>query len=265
MSIGSVAISDPARLCREGLQHLLAASQFSVSVVGETLTDVFAIPPCPAALDLVICRLGRDADVHAELAEMRRAKDDNPGLRFVVLSDVLDRDLLQRAIAAGADAVLSMDISPEILHRALEFVMLGQQMFPALVADAGMSQNPDLIPFPRRCIAPVAVPAPEPRDAPARLLLPVPDRGGDVSLSDREAQILQCLVNGASNKLIARDLDITEATVKVHIKGLLRKVRVNNRTQAAIWGVTNGVALERKQHPVPDLSVVEAFPRRAAQ
>ena len=65
-----------------------------------------------------------------------------------------------------------------------------------------------------------------------------------VKLSDREAEILQCLVNGASNKAIARDLKIAEATVKVHLKGLLRKMRLQNRTQAAIWAVNNAYAVK---------------------
>jgi two-component system nitrate/nitrite response regulator NarL len=54
-------------------------------------------------------------------------------------------------------------------------------------------------------------------------------------LSDREAQILRCLTQGASNKLIARELGVAEATVKVHIKAILRKVKAVNRTQAAMW------------------------------
>ncbi len=63
-----------------------------------------------------------------------------------------------------------------------------------------------------------------------------------VKLSEREAEILQCLVNGASNKAIARDLGIAEATVKVHVKALLRKMQLQNRTQAAIWALTNARA-----------------------
>jgi two-component system, NarL family, nitrate/nitrite response regulator NarL len=59
-------------------------------------------------------------------------------------------------------------------------------------------------------------------------------------LSPREQEILQALVTGASNKLIAIKLGITEATVKVHLKTLLRKIDVSNRTQAAIWAMNNG-------------------------
>ena len=60
-------------------------------------------------------------------------------------------------------------------------------------------------------------------------------------LSARQIAILRCLVEGASNKIIARKLKIADATVKVHVKAILRKIRVQNRTQAAIWGMHNGL------------------------
>jgi two-component system, NarL family, nitrate/nitrite response regulator NarL len=63
-------------------------------------------------------------------------------------------------------------------------------------------------------------------------------------LSEREAQMLDGLVKGHANKVIARTCDITEATVKVHMKSILRKIRVDNRTQAAIWAMANGFAAD---------------------
>jgi two-component system, NarL family, nitrate/nitrite response regulator NarL len=59
-------------------------------------------------------------------------------------------------------------------------------------------------------------------------------------LSEREIQILDGLVRGYANKVIARRCDISEATVKVHMKSILRKIRVGNRTQAAIWALEHG-------------------------
>jgi two-component system nitrate/nitrite response regulator NarL len=58
-----------------------------------------------------------------------------------------------------------------------------------------------------------------------------------ISLSEREQQIVDRLARGLSNKHIARELDISETTVKVHVKSLLRKIRMNNRTQVAIWAM----------------------------
>jgi two-component system nitrate/nitrite response regulator NarL len=73
------------------------------------------------------------------------------------------------------------------------------------------------------------------------------------SLSEREVRILDGLVKGHANKVIARTCGTTEATVKVHIKSILRKIRVDNRTQAAIWAMENGYAADgfhsRRLHP----------------
>jgi two-component system, NarL family, nitrate/nitrite response regulator NarL len=55
-------------------------------------------------------------------------------------------------------------------------------------------------------------------------------------------QILACLLNGAQNKQIAYELKISDGTVKVHLKAILKKIRVQNRTQAAIWALNHGIA-----------------------
>jgi two-component system, NarL family, nitrate/nitrite response regulator NarL len=81
----------------------------------------------------------------------------------------------------------------------------------------------------------------------------VPPLRNHPGLSEREAQMLDGLVKGHANKVIARTCDITEATVKVHMKSILRKIRVDNRTQAAIWAMENGYAADgfhsRRLHP----------------
>jgi two-component system nitrate/nitrite response regulator NarL len=62
-----------------------------------------------------------------------------------------------------------------------------------------------------------------------------------LNLSDREIQIMRYLVLGCPNKVISRRLGISEATVKVYVKAILRKLQVTNRTQAAIWAVQRGL------------------------
>lgn len=71
------------------------------------------------------------------------------------------------------------------------------------------------------------------------------------SLSEREAQILHGLIQGHANKVIARTCDITEATVKVHMKSILRKIRVANRTQAAIWALEHGYPGDKLKRQMP--------------
>ena len=62
------------------------------------------------------------------------------------------------------------------------------------------------------------------------------------SLTDRETAILKCLAAGMSNKLIGRELDIMESTVKVHIRNLLKKLKFRSRVEAAVWAVENRLA-----------------------
>lgn len=80
---------------------------------------------------------------------------------------------------------------------------------------------------------------------------------GVANLSEREVKILECLVNGDANKMISRRLNIAEPTVKVHVKSILRKLQLTNRTQAAIWAVNHkktpmmsGVPLDTPSVPI---------------
>jgi two-component system nitrate/nitrite response regulator NarL len=80
----------------------------------------------------------------------------------------------------------------------------------------------------------------------------VPPLRNHPGLSEREAQILDGLVKGQANKVIARTIEIAEATVKAHVKAILRKIRVNNRTQAAIWAMANGYAADGSNSRLPN-------------
>ena len=109
--------------------------------------------------------------------------------------------------------------------KSLDLVMLGETVFPSIILD-----------LVRRQAA-----SPEPEVAESQPIIaaigdeePVPKQ-----LSVRETVILRCLMQGDSNKLIARKFDIAEATVKVHVKAILRKIQAKNRTQAAIWAASH--------------------------
>jgi two-component system, NarL family, nitrate/nitrite response regulator NarL len=152
-----------------------------------------------------------------------------PEVRIVVLASDCAVDGLRGAMAAGADGYLMKDVSPEALIQSLELVMMGEKVFPSNLA--AMLLSLDSMPSPMNSI-----------------------RG----LTPREHEILQALVTGASNKLIANRLGITEATVKVHLKTLLRKIDVNNRTQAAIWAMNNGFTAEGAPVPTRSLNLYAA-------
>jgi len=79
-------------------------------------------------------------------------------------------------------------------------------------------------------------------------------------LSRREEEILKSVVRGHSNKIIARTCGVTDATIKVHMKSILRKIRVENRTQAAIWALEQGYGADSNSRS----PVLQPLPEPAA-
>ena len=212
------------RLFREGLKHLLTDTRFAVEVEFSTLEQALANTENAADSGLVITgHLGKEA------GDLNLLRGAYPNARIVVLASDLSVDVLRDAMNSGADGFLMKDVSPEALIQSLQLIMLGEKVFPTNLA--AMLLNLDHAPTPMNSL-----------------------RG----LSPREQEILQSLVTGASNKLIAIKLGITEATVKVHLKTLLRKIDVNNRTQAAIWALNNGFTASDATAPTRNLHAMSA-------
>jgi two-component system, NarL family, nitrate/nitrite response regulator NarL len=140
-----------------------------------------------------------------------------PRARIVVLTENIRVNRLADALSAGVDGYLLKNMSADALHQSLRLVLLGEKVFPTDLAH--LLTNGRIMPR---------------------------DDAGQMSrfngLSDREMQILGCLLNGAQNKQIAHELKISDGTVKVHLKAILKKIRVQNRTQAAIWALNHGIA-----------------------
>jgi two-component system, NarL family, nitrate/nitrite response regulator NarL len=254
-----IVLIHPCQLFREGIARLLKGCKLRVVVSAPTLPkalDSFAPTEQP---QLALWGFERDSDINDRFAELQRARADAPDLRTVVLAPAPNRTLLSWAAESGIDAVLSKDISGEVLQRSLELVMLGQQLFPALaVTSTGAPSAAWVEPLAAQDLPEFTGPK----------LPPVPCADSSAVLSDRENQIMRRLIGGASNKLIGRDLGITEGTVKVHIKSLLRKVGAANRTQAAIWGIDHGSLL--RSEPIPTgandrMSTRVAFQANAAE
>lgn len=221
----------PRRWFRKGLKGLLYNLGIISTVEGATLEEALAKLGAGAFPDVGVVSLeGDEGCVVRDLQLIAQCCERLPRIKWIVLCSGLKPTVLVAALRSGVDGLFDVDIPKDVLQRAVELILLGQALFPSglsrLLADAPRSVEAE---------DPAAVHAAVPTvTAPI-----VFDRGTDrqVSLSPRERQILQCLVAGHPNKVIARELDIAEATVKVHIKGLLRKVKASNRTQAAIWAM----------------------------
>jgi two-component system nitrate/nitrite response regulator NarL len=209
----AIALVDGTTLFREGVLRILSGTRFHVS---RHIGDLDGLADARPDADIELAIVSLQDDPAATVEQMAELHVRRPDLHLVALADSFDPDTLRRCFRAGVDGFLLKTISSRALLSSLELVMLGEKVFPRQLVNlilppqqAGSSGMP---------------------------------RHGDLrKLSEREMEILRCLVAGHSNKVIAARLSITEATVKVHLKSILRKIGAANRTQAAIWALNNGV------------------------
>jgi two-component system nitrate/nitrite response regulator NarL len=173
-------------------------------------------------------------------------RDRHPTGRIAIVADRYRLGELVSALRAGANGYFVDVMTCDVFIKSIELVMMGETIYPpaflSFVLDPEINNVDEVIP----------------RDEQEQeaILIATEDTIAPPQLSPREKSILRCLVEGDSNKCIARKIDIAEATVKVHVKAILRKIRVQNRTQAAIWGMKNG-SLAPANNNSP-LSTVEA-------
>jgi two-component system nitrate/nitrite response regulator NarL len=197
-----------------GLRHILSGTQFAVADdVVEPTADVWVL----AGGEPVLILLCESLSLNEYLETLERLKAQCPSAWVVVLADHLEPNAVVRLCEAGLSGLCSPAMLGSTLVKALELVVAGETFLPAAVVLALLEQ------LSRRSVP----------DAQAVPTTPAAGLAG--RLTDREVRILRCLMQGLSNKAIAYQLGLAEATVKVHIKSILRKVQAANRTQAAMW------------------------------
>ncbi len=168
-----------------------------------------------------------DDDFDLALEQIGFAKNRYPAARIAVVSDHYRPGELASAFRAGASGYFVNVNSCDAFIKSIELVTMGETVFPPAFLSFALDSNHEPQPTPSG-------------ESEPELLVTAEDTIAPPHLSPRERAILSCLIEGNSNKCIARKIDIAEATVKVHVKAILRKIRVQNRTQAAIWGMNNG-------------------------
>jgi len=219
-------------LVREGLARILRSANFRILASVSCADDVRPSKPNPHPLLFLIVHTGDDFD--AALEQIELFSNRNPDGRIAVVADHYRVDQLASAFRAGANGYFVNVITCDRFIKSLELVMMGETIFPpaflSFILDPEGSHLVEAAP----------------NDEDGETILVTTEDAIAPPLSPREKLILGCLIKGNSNKFIARKIDIAEATVKVHVKAILRKIRVQNRTQAAIWAMNNG-ALTRSE------------------
>jgi DNA-binding NarL/FixJ family response regulator len=222
---GTVLIG-PSALLREGLARILCAADFRIIGSAARIDDIALTSLSRDQAILLIMDAGEDADGAVQQLEQFR-KQHSAG-RIAVLAEHYNLSEVISAFRAGANAYFVKVATCDVFIKALELVMLGETLLPPAILSLILGRED----------------SPEDETISSELgeidVLPQYGSSEAPRLSDRERCILRCLIEGHSNKSIARKINIAEATVKVHIKAILRKIRVQNRTQAAIWAMNNG-------------------------
>ncbi len=230
-------IIDPSALFREGLARILSETRFRVTISCSFLEELPSKPQINGHEVLLLIGLGENP--HPILSEVSLFKAQHHGGRIIVLAERGNMDELFAAAEAGVDAYLTKQITSDALIKSLDLVLMGETIFPGsflrVIRERDRQEITAQLPsVPQYSAEPVWD-----HPIPGYISMEPIQR-----LSGKEQLILRCLTQGASNKMIARELNMAEATVKVHIKGILRKIRVKNRTQAAIWALNSGLPAE---------------------
>lgn len=209
-----ILIVDDHPLIREALRHVLTMLDNQLELIeaqncAEAMTAAAANP----ALDLVLLDLGLpDADGITALTQMR---ERHPATPVVVLSATEQPAMVTRAIDAGAMGFIPKTSSNQLLLNALRLVLSGGVYLPVEV----LRQQQEAPETARVTTENNAGPAGTPRDK---------------GLTTRQSEVLALMVQGKPNKLICRDLNLAEGTVKIHVTAILKALGVTNRTQAVI-------------------------------
>lgn len=201
-----VFLIDDHALFRKGVGQIINDNP-SFEVVGEASSGLEGIELVQqSSPDVVLIDLNMKGLNGIET--LRRFKEMDTPAKFVVLTVSDAEDDLLEALRSGADGYLLKDMDPEDLCANLIKVAAGMTVIQDSLTDI-LKQA---------------------------LIDPKVGRNEEnVSLTDREKEILQCLADGLNNKTIARKLGISDTTVKVHIKHLLSKLKLTSRLEAAVW------------------------------
>jgi len=209
-----ILLVDDHPLFREGMRHVLAQFDDAVEVsLAEDCKTALALATQHQDLDLVLLdvNLAQDSGMHC-LSTLRQ---ECPLLPVIMLSANEDMALVKRALQEGAQGYIPKSSTTQVMLNAIKLVLVGGIYVPTQAINTLNSK-------------------PEPP--------PQPSLTG--ALTPRQLEVLRLLAQGQSNKDIARQLQMSDGTVRVHVTAILRALGVTNRTQAGMAAVRQGLLLD---------------------
>jgi two-component system nitrate/nitrite response regulator NarL len=207
-----VVVIDDHPLFRKGVADLIRMEP-SLQLVGEAADGENGVRVAQATdPDLILLDLNMKRWSGIQTLEHLRSADLDARIIVLTVSDS-EEDVVA-ALRAGADGYLLKDMEPEDILESLRRATQGRVVISERVTEI-LAHALREDPRPRR-----------------------PDQAG---LTPREEEILALIARGYSNKLIARELDLTVGTVKVHVKHILKKLALKTRVEAAVWAINSQV------------------------
>ncbi len=211
----TVLLVDDHPLLRSGVAQLIEMEN-ELTVIGEASSGKEAITKAHELdPDMILLDLNMKEMNGIETLSVMREQEITSRIVIFTVSD--SHDDISAALKAGADGYLLKDCEPEELLPSIKQAALGQQVFSPklaqIMAMALRENNTDR-------------------------------KKKQAELTPRELEILKLVAQGKTNKHVARELNITEATVKVHVKNLLKKLSLRSRVEAALWAVNNKIVTQ---------------------
>lgn len=213
-----ILLVDDHTLFRRGLRFLIENSE-NFEIIGEA-TDGLEGVKMTQQLNPDIVLLDIDMPVMRGIEALPLMLNDNPNLPVLMLTVSENSEDLTEALRLGARGFLLKNIETEFLLKSIRLALEGDSVLSPEMTTKLVNQ----LRTPTNNSTQV-----NSKETEEELLTP------------REREILYWIVQGASNKIIARELDITESTVKVHVQNILRKLELSSRVQAAIYAIEHGL------------------------
>jgi DNA-binding NarL/FixJ family response regulator len=209
-----IIVVDSRELLRTAISSLLNHAFPRASVLGLSRPAELALVAegLKPQIDLVALGVpshrGRTRPLREEVADLKRSLQHKP---VVLFGDHIESDELAELMCMGVQGFIPLSYRTELMVETFRLIYAGGSLIPRSFAEVQPKQVND---------------EPKPK--------PFPVRGAFDSLTPRQVQVLNLLRAGKSNKIIARELEMHDSTVKVHVRQILKRMNASNRTQAAV-------------------------------
>jgi two-component system nitrate/nitrite response regulator NarL len=208
-------------LLREGISRVLGMAGFRILASASRIEEL--VPSSLSQRQSLLLIIDACDGHDPVMRQIQLFKKRHPTGRIAIVADHFQICDVVAAYRAGVQGYFVKVATCEAFIKSLELIILGQTILPAEILSFILDKENAVI---------------STEDHAQPLL-----HGETPHFSPQENSILLCLLGGDSNKVIARKMHISEGTVKVHVKAILRKVRARNRTQAAIWAMNHDPSL----------------------